>query len=127
MGELGFFAYPLLGFCALCLTGAGFATVLGRSLPLDVQAALTPLLGAAAFAIGSSLLPLGVPVQWLSLATFGVGLWVTVARRAGARRLLAGARMPLVIVLVSGVIGAGPNLVRGDWSALSLANADSYL
>jgi hypothetical protein len=126
MGELGFFAYPLLGFCLLCLTGAGFAAALGRSLPLDVQAALTPLLGAAAFGIGSSLLPLGIPVQWLCLATFAVGIGVTVARRNGVRRLLGAARMPLAIVLVAGAIGAGPNLVRGDWSALSLANADSY-
>ena len=127
MGELGFFAYPLLAFCVLCLTGAGFAAVLGRSLPLDVQAALTPLLGAAAFAIGSSLLPLGLPVQWVSAATFGLGLCVTVARRDRVRRLLARARMPFAIVLVAGAVGAAPNLVRGDWSALSLANADSYL
>ena len=120
-------APPLGGLAFLFLAGAGPAALLARRFPVDAQAALAPVAGAALAACTSVLLPLGVPAKPLAfgVAVAGGAVGVAIWRRAWAA--LRTAAIPLAIGVAAIVLAGLPGLVRGDWHAATLyGSTDSY-
>ena len=120
-------APPLGGLAFIFLVGAGPAALLAPRFPVDAQAALAPVAGAALVACVSVLLPLGVPAKPLAVgvavlcAAVGAAVW----RRAWAA--LRAAAVPLAIGVAAILLAGLPGLVRGDWHAATLyGSTDSY-
>ena len=67
MHELALLAVPLVALAYLVAVGAGPTALLALRFPLDAQAALTPIVGAALVASASALVPLGVPPRPLAV------------------------------------------------------------
>ena len=123
--ELAF--VPLAAVLVLAVTGAGLAAVLARRFPLDAQAALAPLLGAAAFVLASPLRYVGAPARALGLGVVGLcgALSIAVARRVAP--IFRHALVPIIVtVTVLGVV-SGPSLWAGGWDAAAIDNTDPYL
>jgi hypothetical protein len=125
--ELGLLAVPLAALGYLVVLGAGLTVGLTRRFPLDAQAALTPIVGAAVVAVASPLVPLGAPPRVLAVVLAALGAGVTILRRRPVARVLRAGAVPLTVAVCAVAVVGAPSLARGDWRATSLyESTDSY-
>src|SRR5215216_1409787 len=120
-------APPLGGLAFLFAVGAGPAVLLAPRFPMDAQAAVAPVVGAALVACVSVLLPWGVPAKPLAVGVGALGAAVGVAAWRRVVAALPAAVIPLAIGVAAIALAGVPGLVRGDWHAATLnGSTDSY-
>ena len=127
LADVFLLAIPLAALGYVTVVGAGGAAALAGRFPPDAQAALAPVVGAAAIASASALVPLGVPARPLAAAVVLLGGAATLALRARVATALRAGGLPLVVALAALVVAAAPGLARGDWRVTTLyGSTDAY-